>query len=132
MKKIFVLAAAVVASASALAFQPGMSESAFKAEVGQRVQQGESLTVIAAAGKSGGMSVEAMLSALEQAGHPSADAVAALINAGYPASSPLLMAKSGASTPDLGNSGNGIINSSFGQARAASVGGGGRGGVSPN
>lgn len=131
MKKIFILAAAVVASASALAFQPGMPDSAFKAEVAQRVKNGESLAVISAAGKAGGMGVEAMLFALEQAGYPSADVVAALIDAGYPASSPALMAKSGPSTPDLGNFG-GFNNSSFGQSRAASVGGGGRGGVSPN
>lgn len=130
MKNIFVLAAAVVASASALAFQPGMSDSALKAEVGQRGKNGESLTVIAAAGIGGGNSAQAMLTALELEGYPSADIIAILAQLLGP--QPQLVAKNGSPTPELGNSANGINNSSFGQSRAASVGGGGRGGVSPN
>jgi hypothetical protein len=81
MKKIFALTAALAASASAFAFQAGMTIKAIDAEVDARISKGESLETIAAAAKDGGMLAGVITSSLVR--NSSASIVSALTNAGF-------------------------------------------------
>lgn len=149
MKKLFVLAAALVTSVSGFAFQSTDSKSMVDAEVGQRAQKGESLNVIASAGKLGGIHTDVMACSLVGAGNPAQDVVVAMIRGGFDAamvingavckgaSREVLVAvanrengdaSGGLSAGGLGGSGGAGV--SFGITRASTVGGGGRSSVS--
>lgn len=149
MKKLFVLVAVLVTSASGFAFQATDSKSMVDAEVSQRAKKGESLNVIASAGKLGGIQTDVMACALVGAGSPAADVVVAMIRGGFDAAAVIngavckganreaLVAvanrengdaSGGLSASGLGGSGGAGVN--FGVTRASTVGGGGRSSVS--
>lgn len=160
MKKMFALAAALIASASAFAFDPGMSASAVDEEVRQRMSKGESLAVMSAAGKSGSVQAGVMACSLVRARNASKAVVAAMIQSGYRGSevvngaicdgtdrnalvaiaigegvdpTSLLPGTAAGGQPEagLGNAG-GFNGAGFGPSPAATFGGGGRSSVSPS
>ena len=83
MKTIFTLAAVLLSSASAFAFQPGMSIKAVDAEVRAQADKGESLANIASAAKLGGVPAGVMTSSFILTGNSAASAVSALVRAGF-------------------------------------------------
>ena len=85
MKKYLVLAAVLVASASALAFQPRMTPGEVGSEVRQRLAKGESAEAIAKAGKTANVPMSVVFAALTQANKSNADVVAAMVAAGFDA-----------------------------------------------
>lgn len=139
MKQIFALAALVVASVSAAAFQPGMTTLQVNTEVAQRVAGGESLDSITAAAQAAGVSPTTLQTSLMAAGIAPTAVFNSMVTAKYDAASMLPPTAAGG-TPTAGNNaaGNpltapsftGVSSSSFGQSRASTVGGGGRSSVS--
>ena len=133
MKKFIAMATVLVASASAFAFQAGMTTVQINAEVAQRVAAGETAEVIAAAAKTAGVSATAVQASLVAAGKPSAAVFSAMVGAGFDAGALLPPTAAGGNQNANNNPGfNGVNNSSFGQSRASTVGGGGKSGASPS
>jgi hypothetical protein len=151
MKKLFVLAAALVASASGFAFQPTDSKSMVDAEVRQRTQKGETLSVIASAAKLGGIKTDVLACSLLAGGSSAADVVASMVRGGFDAAMVIngatcnganrdalvavanrenSDASGGLSAGGLGGNGSGGAGVNFGITRASTVGGGGRNSVS--
>ena len=145
MKQIFALAALVVISVSAAAFQPGMTTLQVNTEVAQRVAGGESLDSITAAAQASGVSPTTLQTSLTAAGIAPTAVFNSMVAAKFDAASMLPPTAAGG-TPTAGNNaaGNnpasnspltapsftGVSTSSFGQSRASTVGGGGRSSVS--
>ena len=136
MKKLVVAAAILAASASVFAFQAGMTKVQINAEVAQRVSGGQSLDSILVDAKAAGVDGAVVQSSLIAAGEPSAVIFSAMVGAGFDAGALLPPTAAGgnqnAGNQNPGNGFNGANNSSFGQSRATSVGGGGRKSVSPS
>ena len=132
MKKFIAMATVLVASASAFAFQAGMTTVQINAEVAQRVAAGETAEVIAAAAKTAGVSATAVQASLVAAGEPSAAVFSAMVGAGFDAGALLPPTAAGGNQNANNNPGNGFngVNNSFGQSRASTVGGGGKSSVS--
>ena len=159
MKKLFALAAILVASASTFGFQPRMFADEVEAEVRLRMSKGESLNGIADAGKTGGVQTGVMACALVGTGSAPADVVAAMVRGGFVASevvngaickgasrealaraaidagadpTALLSATAAGGQPAAGQepAGGGFNGSNFGGSRASTLGGGGRSSVS--
>jgi hypothetical protein len=134
MKQIIALAALVVASASALAFQPGMTTVQVNIEVAQRVAGGESLDSITAAANAAGVSPTVLQASLAAAGLAPAAVFNSMVAANYDAGTMLPPTaagnNAGGANPISAPSFTGINSSSFGQSRASTVGGGGRTSVS--
>jgi hypothetical protein len=133
MKKFIAMATVLVASASAFAFQAGMTTVQINAEVAQRVAAGETAEVIAAAAKTAGVSATAVQASLVAAGKPSAAVFSAMVGAGFDAGALLPPTAAGGNqnaNNNPGNGFNGVNNNSFGQSRASTVGGGGKSSVS--
>lgn len=140
MKQIIALATLVVASAAAFAFQPGMTTVQVNIEVAQRVASGESLDSITAAAQAAGVSPTTLQASLIAAGVPATAVFNSMVAAKFDASAMLPPTAAGGN-PTAGNNAGGanpvsapsftgVNSSSFGQSRAATVGGGGRASVS--
>lgn len=135
MKKIFVLAATLLASLSALAFTAGMTPAQVTAEVGQRVKNGEPTANIAAAAKAVGVAPTALQSALLASGRASNDVFNALVAAGF---DPGVLAPATAAGRRESERGDDGFNQNsarsergdFGRSHSSTIGGGGRGGAS--
>lgn len=124
----FVLAA-LLGSASALAFQPDAPMQAVQKELAQRLAAGESVESIAVAAKAAGVDAGVLVVALMAQGVDAAKVQTAMVAAGFPAKA-VAAAATAAAGPAAGSPG--FAPSRFGITRAASVGGGGAGSVSPN
>jgi hypothetical protein len=83
MKKLAVLAAAIMVGTSALAFQAGQSTREIDNEVKTRVGRGESDVSVARAAKSAQITSSVMYMALKLNGRSHAEVVGALVAAGY-------------------------------------------------
>lgn len=155
MKKIFVLAATLLASVASFAFQASDTKPMVDAEVHQRGLKGEALNVVVAAGKSGAVKADILACSLVGAGNIPVDVVSVMVRSGFEASVVVNGASCNGANRDVlvaianreaGNSfgggglsegglgGNGItINgANFGASRSSTVGGGGRSGLSPS
>lgn len=162
MKKALVLAAVLATAAPAFAFQVGMGARDVGTEVSARYKKGESLVIIATAAKTAtvvasvlapellltGNSSDAVLTAMITAGYYPSDAVDALvalggdrdklnqvaINNGADPTTLTAATAAGGNPPATGLGGNGsnFNGRTFGQTRAATVGGGGSSSVSPS
>lgn len=134
MKQVLVLAAIVVASASAFAFQPNMTTAQVNIEVAQRVAGGESLDSITAAAQAAGVSPTTLQASLTAAGVAPVAVFNSMVASNYDAGSMLPPTaagnNAGGANPVTAPSFTGISSSSFGQSRASTVGGGGRSSVS--
>lgn len=128
----FVLAG-LLGSASALAFEAKAPMSAVQKELAQRLAAGESVESIAVAAKAAGVDAGVLVAALVAQGADAAKVQTAMVAAGFPAkavSAAVTAAAGSAAGPAAGSPG--FAPSRFGITRAASVGGGGAGSVSPN
>jgi hypothetical protein len=134
MKKFIAMATVLVASASAFAFQAGMTTVQINAEVAQRVAAGETAEVIAAAAKTAGVSATAVQASLVAAGKPSAAVFSAMVGAGFDAGALLPPTAAGGNQNANNNPGNAFngAGNGFSQSRSSTVGGGGKSGASPS
>jgi hypothetical protein len=132
MKKFITMATVLVASASAFAFQAGMTTVQINAEVVQRVTAGESADVIAAAANTAGVSATAVQASLIAAGKPAAAVFNAMVAAGFDAGALLAPTAAGGNQNANNNPGNAFngAGNGFSQSRSSTVGGGGRSSVS--
>lgn len=154
MKKFFMLTAAMVASVSGFAFDSTQNQGAVDKEVHQRTLKGETLDMQAAAGKTGGVKTEIMACALVHEGNAEARVVDAMIRGLFDAKMVINGAICNGANRDklvafavgrgadpaalldstaaggIDEKGSGFNGANFGQSRAATVGGGGRGSVS--
>ena len=83
MRKIFTLAAVLLASASVFAFQANMTSVEVNAEIAQRLRDGESIEKIAEAANKVGVAADVITVALVKAGKSPEAVVVALKNAGF-------------------------------------------------
>jgi hypothetical protein len=99
MKKILVLVAALATGISAYAFTPNMSPSQISAEVQQRVVNGETNEVIAAAAAEQGVPAAAIQTSLIVAGRDPVGVFNAMVAANYSPTALLPPTASGAGLP---------------------------------
>ncbi len=83
MKKLYAIAAVVLSSASAMAFQLGQTPQQVTSEVAQRMKNGESADVIAAAAAAARIPTAVLVSSMILSGIPSSVVVAALVTARF-------------------------------------------------
>lgn len=130
MKKIFVLAAAMFVSLSAMAaFTAGMTPAQVAAEVAQRVEAKESTESIAAAARAAGIAPATLQLALVASGRPSVQVFNALVAAGFPqaALAPATPPGNQQSQNNINNNSTSNSDTNFGNSRAATVSTGGSG-----
>lgn len=160
MKKTLLIAAVMAFSAPAFAFTSGASQRDIDTEVAARVKNGESLETISTAAKSVGIVVNpialamtfygdsgAVLAALITAGYFPSDAINALVALGANRATlnqvaiskgvdptTLLASTAAGGTTGANVTGNfgGFSGNSFSASRSASIGGGGKSGISAN
>ena len=162
MKKALVLAVVLASGMPAFAFETGMGARDVGSEVSARYKKGETLLTIATAAKTvnvgasvlapelllTGNTAGVVLAAMIKAGYYASDAVNALVNQGGDRAAlnqvaidngadptTLLAATAAGGNPPatgLGGNGSNLNGRTFGQTRAATVGGGGSSSVSPS
>lgn len=133
MKKLVFLVAALAASVSAFAFQPGMTAVQIRAEVAQRSEKGESIASIVADGIKAKISAPVLQAALAAVGKDSQAVFTAMLNAGFDPANLLPPTAAGGDTAAAApTAAGGFAGSSFSQSRASTVGGGGSTAVSPS
>jgi hypothetical protein len=138
MKKVLVLAAALAVGSSAFAFSKGQTDTQVAAEVSSRVANGESIESIARDAAAVGIAPAAVQSALVSAGKDSTAVFNSMVAAGSDPTALTPPTAAGGNNAGGNNAGGnsaggsftGTTNSSFGQSRATTVGGGGAGSVS--
>jgi hypothetical protein len=127
MKKFLTLVAVAVSSFSAVAaFTPNMSVSQLNNEIAQRVSASQSTSAIVGDAKAAGYCTAQLQTSLVSAGKNATEVFNAMVAAGCDTSNLLPPTAAGGGNANPGISFNGLTNSTFGQSRATTVGGGGR------